>query len=121
MKIKRRFLKKNLDSSYLFNLTGRFTLFLFMETCVMLLLYLTGNFQSFSDSSQRFILLLTSVTAMTLFLFSMCGFIECIAYRIIKKENGFIMFSFIYLAGALFSFLIIFLIRVLSWLSGGMQ
>ncbi|MBP5251118.1 MAG: hypothetical protein J6Z17_01750 [Treponema sp.] len=121
MKIKRRFLKNNLDSSYLFNLTGRFTLFLFMETCVMLLLYMTGNFQSFSDSSQRFILLLASVTAMALFLFSLCGFIECIAYRIIKKEKGFVMLSFVYLAGAVFSFVIIFLIRILSWLSGGMQ
>ncbi len=53
--------RKN-KTSFLYTLTCRMLLFVFLTTSTVFILYLTGNFQHFLDSSQRYLLRWCSIS-----------------------------------------------------------
>ena len=110
---------KRHETSFLFSLTSRSVLFLFLETCVLLSLYLAGNFQAFSDSTQRFILLITGIAAIALMLLSICGLTESLVYRILTGRRRYWIFAGVFFLSVCFSTFVIVFIRIISWISEG--
>ena len=86
----------------------------------MFILFISGNFQTFADSSQRFLLLITSVLAIALVLFSISGFIESLVLFFLQKRKFMIATSVLFLLCAIYAVVIIVFIRIVFWLSGGM-
>lgn len=117
---RRRIKFVKLDSSFLYKLTGRFTLYLFLQVSVLFLLFVSGNFQSFADSSQRFLLLITSVLAIALTILSVSGFIESLVFLFLWKRKTLIVLMSLFLLSGAYSVVIIIFVRIISWLSGGM-
>ena len=108
--------KKMHETSFLFSLTSRSVLFLFLETFVLLLLFITGNFQAFADSTQRFILLIAGVAAIALMLFSVCGIIESLVYHFLTKRRRYWSFAGIFFLAVCFSTFVIIFILIISWI-----
>lgn len=80
--------KKNKEESYSFfySLIKRFTIFLFLFLTAMLMLYFSGNFQSFQDASLRLILFCSSIASVMLIFFSCIGFFDSIVMIITFKN-----------------------------------
>ena len=83
-KSQKRNRKKN-NTAFLFELTKRSTLFLFLLTGSLSALYISGNYQSFLDSTQRFLLTVCSITAIMLALFCAAGIILCIIMFAVQR------------------------------------
>ncbi|MDD7013722.1 MAG: hypothetical protein SO116_10150 [Treponema sp.] len=111
--------KNNLNTSFLFKLTWRSFLFLFLENFVLLILYLSGNFQPFMDSTQKFLLMLCSFFSIIQMLFSFAGIVESIVLYFIEKRASYWIYFGIYAGSLIFSVVIVLLIRVISFLSNG--
>lgn len=77
---------EKISLSFLFKLTSRTVLFLFLFLTVLLFFYTVGNFQLFLDSNQKIILNAAAFTATTLLVFSLTGFIISI-FCIIRKKG----------------------------------
>ena len=70
----------------LFRLTKRVTLFLFLLLTAILIVYITGNFQGFLDSTQKIILLYAVLSAIALIFFSIFSILETIIYTIALRR-----------------------------------
>ncbi len=108
-----------LSTSYLFKLTNRTSLFLFLMLVVLTLFYVSGNFQKFLDSTQSFILVLCSFCAISLFLLSIAGFIESITLFFSVKIKSFLIFTPVYFLSSAFSLLCFMAFRLISTISKG--
>ena len=78
--------KQQAAYSFLYSLISRSILFLACFLAAMLLLYFSGNFQSFRDSSLRIILFCSSLTALLLCSFSIIGMIGSLVMAFWKKS-----------------------------------
>ena len=76
----------------LFRLTKRVTLFLFLLLSAILIVYITGNFQEFLDSTQKTVLLYAVLSAIALFFFSIISIIETIIFTIALKRVSLIFY-----------------------------
>ena len=110
--------KKN--NSLLFSITGRSALFLVLELFALVLLYVSGNFQFFLDSTQKFILLVCALCSMLLVLLSTAGIIESVVLFIISKQKKYWIFFALYILCFIVTAVILVLFRVLTFISSGL-
>ena len=81
--------KQEAGNDIFYSLIKRFTIFLFLFLAVMLLLYFSGNFQSFLDSSLRIILFNSSLLSLLLIPFSAVGFISSLVMLAGRRQAGY--------------------------------
>ncbi len=105
---------------FLFRLTGRFTLFFFLQLILFLLFYVSGNYQHFLDTTQNLILFLCSAISIILILLSLTGLLLSIVFFTIQRKA----FYWVYFSCYLFILLtvpaIFIALRVLTILSRGL-
>jgi len=106
-------------TSLLYRLIERFTIFVTLQLLVTLILYISGNYQLFLDKTQNTLLLFCSVLSVVLLILCFSGLIIC-TYSFIKakKVKYFIQFI-LYLVGLIISPILMFAIRVLTFVEGG--
>lgn len=109
------------DNSFLFRLTKRFTLFLLLQALVLLACYISGNFQNFLDSTQRFILLLSSVNAVMLVFFAAAGAAQSFLLIFITKKKRYALWFLAYLILLGADAAAFILLRGIHYLSAGLQ
>ena len=112
---------KEESSSFLYSLIKRFTIFLFLFLSVMLLLYFSGNFQSFLDSSLRIILFSSSLISLMLVSFSAIGFLASIMMILGKRRAGYAIDLLVFLLMAASSAAIFIALRGLTVLTAGIR
>lgn len=113
-------IKKTHERYFLFQLTFRSCIFLFLLLLVLLLFYGTGNFQQFLDSTQHFILILSSAVSIALALFSLALTIESIVYFIISKQKTYLIYLVAFIFITVISTALIFVLRAITFLSAGL-
>ena len=109
------------EQSFLYSLIKRSTVFLFLFLTVMLLLYFSGNFQSFQDSSLRIILFCSSLTAVMLFSFAAIGIIASLVMTVSMKKPGYLLKMLVYLLVAGGTAAVFVSLRGLAVLTAGIQ
>lgn len=82
-------------------------LFLFSLSLVLFFFYAAGNFQQFSEQSQKFLLTAVTFLSAALLFFIFAGLVQILWYGITLKTLQFLGFAFLYLIFALFSVLFI--------------
>lgn len=87
----------------LFRLSKRITLFLFLLLVAILIVYITGNFQKFLDSTQKSILLYAVLSAFALFFFSIFSILETIIYSIALRHFSIVLYVIPFLLCIIFS------------------
>ena len=113
-------IKKTHERYFLFQLTLRSCIFLFLILLVLLLFYGAGNFQQFLDSTQHFILILSSAVSIALAMFSFALTIESVVYFIISKQKFYFIFLIIFIFITIISIALLFLLRSITFLSSGL-
>ena len=113
--------KQDAGNSFFYSLIKRFVIFQALFLVVMLTLYLSGNFQSFLDSSLRIILFSASLISLLLVPFSLIGFIASIAMLAGKKQAGFAIDSAFFLLAAAAAAAIFVALRGLTVLTAGIR
>ena len=113
--------KRGEAHSFLYSLIKRSTVFLFLFLTVMLLLYFSGNFQSFQDSSLRIILFCSSLTAVMLVSFSAIGIVASLIMAVSKKRPGYLLEMLVYLLVAGGTAAVFVSLRGLAVLTAGIQ
>ncbi len=113
--------KRGEAQSFLYSLIKRSTVFLFLFLTVMLLLYFSGNFQSFQDSSLRIILFCSSLTAVMLVSFSAIGIVASLIMAVSKKRPGYLLKMLVYLLVAGGTAAVFVSLRGLAVLTAGIQ
>jgi len=108
-----------IDSSVLFRLIGRSILFLAMMTVVLFLFYACGNFQLFLDRTQRFIMLLCSITSIILIFFCLAGMIESVALFFIHGGRRYWIYFTLCIFTALPSAAVFLFMRTVAFLADG--
>lgn len=108
------------DNSFLFRLTKRFTLFLLLQAIVLIILYVTGNYQNFLDSTLRFIMLVASLNFAMLSFFSLAGLIESFCLIFITKKKKYIAYLFAYIILIFFACISFIILRGISFVSSGL-
>lgn len=113
-------IKKTHERYFLFQLTFRSCIFLCLLLLVLLLFYGAGNFQQFLDSTQHFVLILSSAVSIALALFSFALTIESIVYFIISKQKFYLINLIVFIFITIISIAILFLLRSITFLSSGL-
>ncbi|MBP5156844.1 MAG: hypothetical protein K6G18_10925 [Treponema sp.] len=115
--------EKNGEDSYsfLYILIKRSTIFLTLFLAAMLLLYFSGNFQSFQDSSLRITLFCSSLAALMLFTFSSIGILTSLIVAIVLKKPGHLIGTLTYILLDLASATVFVTLRGLTILTSGIQ
>ena len=109
------------DNSFLFRLTKRFTLFLLLMALVLLACYVSGSFQGFLDSTQHFILLLSSLNAVMLAFFAAAGATESFFLIFIARKKRYLLWFLGYLVLLCADAAVFMLLRGITYLSEGLQ
>ncbi len=107
-------------TSSLFSLTQRSVIFLALMLFALVLLYVSGNFQQFLDTTQKFILILCAITAILQVLISIAGTIESFILFFISKQKRYWIYFALYLLCAVIASLCLIIFRVLTYLSDGL-
>ncbi len=113
--------KREEGYSFLYSLIKRSTIFHFLFLSVMLLLYFSGNFQSFLDSSLRIILFCSSLTSVMLFFFASIGIIASLVMIASKKKIIYAIDSLLYILGAAAAAAVFISLRGLAVLTAGIH
>ena len=110
---------KKINRSFLFKLTGRTSLFLFLLSVFLIVLYVSGSYQDFLDSTLNFILTSCSATILGLFVFSASGILQSIILFFISKRKLYWIYFSVYMLSCIFSVGFFFLARAISIISKG--
>ena len=113
--------KRTYDNTFFYRLIKRFTLYLALFIIVLLSLTLSGNFQQFLDSTQRFILLFCSIVCAMLCCFAFVGIIDSIIMLCQSKELKYIVAFFVFMLQLVLAAGILLVLRIISSLSLGLQ
>ncbi len=106
---------------FLYSLIKRITLFCLLFLAVMLLLYFSGNFQAFQDSSLRIILFCSSLTAVMLLLSSAVGVFASLVLALVRRKPGQLMAAAVFLLLGTAACAVFISLRGLSVLTAGIQ
>ena len=124
VKMRKRKTEKNTNNSqntsFFYTLTGRATMFLILAVLSTFALYISGNFQQFLDSSQRFLLQWCSILTIILSLFSVTGFFQSIVMIILYKKLRFFIFTILYLITLAVTIVLFLLMYGITYLSVGL-
>lgn len=107
------------QNSILYRLCGRCTLFTTLTLLALIILYIQGGFQDFTDTSMDFILNLCSFTCIMLTLISTFGLIDSIIMFIQTKKATTWIFFAIYFILMVFAPIGMILFRSITFLSLG--
>ena len=110
-----------ISRSFLFKLTCRTSLFLALMLLALITFYLSGNYQNFLDSTQMFILFLSSADCVILFLFSIAGTMESATLFFISRKKRYWIFFALYVLGIVVSAGLFIVLRILSMISFGYE
>lgn len=110
---------KKINRSFLFKLTGRTSLFLFLLSTFLIVLYVSGSYQDFLDSTLNFVLTSCSATILGLFVFSAAGILQSIILFFISKRKSYWIYFFVYILSCVFSAGFFFLARTISIIAKG--
>ncbi len=114
--------KKGVESySFLYSLIKRSTIFLILFLAAMILLYFSGNFQFFLDSSLRIILFCSSLTSVMLFFFSIIGFISSLIMVASTRKISYAIDSILYILIAIAAAAVFISLRGLAVLTSGIH
>lgn len=105
---------------FLFQLTFRLCLFFLLFLIVMLLFYVVGNFQQLLDTTQHFILVLSSAVSIALVLFTVIGTVESIVCLCISKHRKYWGYFFFFLIVAVLSAAVLVFLRTVTFISAGL-
>ncbi|MBQ3686876.1 MAG: hypothetical protein II932_03500 [Treponema sp.] len=103
------------------SLIKRFTIFLLLFLAVMLLLYFSGNFQAFLDSSLRIILFSSSLLSLLLISFSAVGFVSSLVLLAGRRQAGYAAALLFYLLTAAAGTAVFIALRGLAVLTAGIR
>lgn len=95
-------------------------MFLTLAVLATFALYISGNYQEFLDSSQRFILQWCSILTIILALFSVSGFFLSIVMAIVYKKVRYLLFLVIYLIILALSVVLFLVMYGITYLSVGL-
>lgn len=112
--------KQKTDNTFLFKLTWRTSLFLFLLLAVLFLFYLSGNYQNFLDSTQLFVLFLCSIICIFLFLFSAAGILESIFLFFSTMKKRYWIYFACYVLSLILSGAFFVALRTISKISLGL-
>ena len=110
---------KRKKKPFLFKLTNRTSLFLFLAIMFLLAVYSGGSVQGFSDVTQMFLLFSCSAVALALFIFSVAGAFQSLLYTFVQRKLYFLIFFLLHLLSCAFSAFLFVLLRIISTLSKG--
>ena len=121
-KTDKTFSKKD-SHPFLFRLTNRAVLYLFLLLCGLILFYIMGNYQNFLDSDQSYTLSLCTGTAIALALFSFFSVIESIYYFFLStcKSKIYLVYCVLMCCILFVAITVAIATRSVSFLSEGMQ
>lgn len=109
-----------LNASSVFKLTVRFTVFLLLLLFVLVLFYVSGNYQRFLDSTQRFVLTVSCPISILLCLLSSCGAVLSLAHLVRTGRPRFVLAAVIFIAIALSGAVLFLALRVILMVSSGL-
>ena len=107
------------NRSFLYKLTGRTTLFFFLFLTVLLIFYVSGTYQDFLDSTQSFILFISSATAVFLAFLCAGGTLISLAMLARHRLKRYIAFAAAYILTGSIASVIFIILRTVSILSLG--
>lgn len=111
--------KEKKNPVLLYTLCARFTHFCLFLLIALFLFYISGSYQGFLDSTQKFILTVCLPVSIILFIFSILMTAESIIFSISHHRKRYIWGIFIYLLFSALSFISIIFIRTVTFLSSG--
>ncbi len=107
------------NRSFLYKLTGRTTLFFFLLLAVLLVFYVSGTYQDFLDSTQSFILFISSGAAAFLAFLCAGGTIISLVMLARHRLKRYIAFAAAYILTGSIASVIFIVLRAVSILSLG--
>jgi len=107
------------QNSILYRLCGRCTLFTALTIFALIILYIRGGFQEFTDSTMDLILKLCSFACIMLTLISTFGLIDSIIMFVLTKKPNIWIFFTIYFLLMILSPIGVVLFRSITFLSQG--
>lgn len=111
--------QKKSKKPFLFRLVWRFTLFFFLQLTLLLLFYISGNYQRFLDITQRFIMFLCSALSLVLIQLALTGLILSIGTFIAKRKAFYWLYFTAYLIILIIVPVIFSALRIITVLSKG--
>jgi hypothetical protein len=108
-------------AAFLFRLICRFSLFLSLLLFVLVLFYISGNFQQFLDSTQIFTILSCTLVSVMLFFFSIAGFFDNIVMLILSHRKRHLLYALVFILLTACSAVAFIVLRSLSFLSSGLH
>lgn len=112
--------KKNKSNDlFVFRLSSRAALFLFLQTIAGFLFYISGNFQGFLDKSLRFILVWCAISSILLILFSIVGLFQCIISFFVTFKWRYWLYFLLYLLALIISPILFVSLSALNLLASG--
>ena len=112
--------KDSNNTSMIYKLIWRFTMFLTLAVLATFALYISGNYQEFLDSSQRFILQWCSILTIILALFSASGFFLSIVMMFVYKKVRYLLFLVLYLVTLVLAVALFLVMYGITYLSVGL-
>ncbi|MBP5359299.1 MAG: hypothetical protein J6Y69_08965 [Treponema sp.] len=112
--------KGNQNTSFFYKLTGRATMFLILAVMTTFILYVSGNYQQFLDSSQRFLLQWCSILTIILALFSFAGLFLSIVMTVVYRKIRYLLFFLMYLASLVLAVVLFLVMYGITYLSVGL-
>ena len=112
--------KGNQNTSFFYKLTGRATMFLILAVMTTFILYVSGNYQQFLDSSQRFLLQWCSILTIILALFSFAGLFLSIVMGIVYRKIRYLLFFLMYLISLVLAVALFLVMYGITYLSVGL-
>ncbi len=109
----------HLNFSFLYKLISRTTILLFLFLLFTIILYISGNFQDFSDKSQIIIIRTIIINAILLFIFALITLIHCITLLIKTKTKRFIVSILKNILCIIFSVIVYFAFHFLTYFANG--
>lgn len=113
--------KIKISRSFLFKLTCRTSIFFLLFSISIVSIYITGSYQNFLDSTQFFLLFLSSLNSVILLLFSAAGFIEALTLFFINWQKRYIIYSVLFLVLSILCFIFLITFSSISIIAKGIQ
>jgi hypothetical protein len=109
------------SNSLFYRLAGRTAFLINLIQLSFVLLYVSGNYQSFLDSTQNTIIFISTLVCIPGIIFNIISLIMNIVYLIIYRRPVFILQLLSFLTGFIFQTAILIIFRLLNFISQGLS
>ena len=114
-------MKQKIQKHLLFRIVTRLDLLLFFYILAIGIVYVTGNYKSYTNEILSFLLISMTFLGILLLLFSVVSIILSIVFFVKEKKNIYLTYVILFVFFILFSILIIFLTTTFEFISSGMK